>query len=225
MSNPLFILGSIVVSESTAETSTLNMVSLHHSNTDKVLSEKEHDMHDKMLVEEKEKSDEALKGLEEHEEKLAEAAEVRLEKEKEAQAWAEKYLATIHAGKNAGRTPPKKVASEKKNSREVSQANYKADYARNEKKDAKAERQPALGKCDRVENQKKGTAVVEDGEGERSQKCSKKIQRLKKKAEQMSNNDLMEVFMLRSAEEKEKMEREMKKSAAASVVEENSQVD
>ena len=41
----------------------------------------------------------------------------------------------------------------------------------------------------------------------------------------MSNNDLMEVFMLRSAEEKEKMEREMKKSAPASVVEENSQVD
>ena len=82
MSNPLFILGSIVVSESTAETSTLNMESLQHSNTEKVLSEKEHDMHDKMLVEEKEKSDEALKGLEEHEEKLAEEAEVVLESEK-----------------------------------------------------------------------------------------------------------------------------------------------
>ena len=54
-------------------------------------------------------------------------------------------------------------------------------------------------------------------------KMHKKIQRLKKKAEQMSNNDLMEVFMLRAAEEKEKAERELRKTGAASSAENNSQ--
>ena len=39
----------------------------------------------------------------------------------------------------------------------------------------------------------------------------------------MSNNDLMEVFMLRSAEEKEKMQRELRKTGAASSAENNSQ--
>ena len=45
----------------------------------------------------------------------------------------------------------------------------------------------------------------------------------KKKAEQMSNNELMEVFMLRSAEEKETLAREAKQAAPASSAENNSQ--
>ena len=59
--------------------------------------------------------------------------------------------------------------------------------------------------------------------GKEVKNAQKKVQRLKKKAEQMSNNDLMEVFMLRSAEEKEKMQRELRKTGAASSAENNSQ--
>ena len=52
---PLFILGSIVVSESTAETSTLNLMSLQRSNTALVLEETDHDLDAKMAVLKKKK--------------------------------------------------------------------------------------------------------------------------------------------------------------------------
>ena len=46
--------------------------------------------------------------------------------------------------------------------------------------------------------------------------AEKKVQRLRKKADQLTNNDLMEVFMLRTSEEQRRMERELEKSAASS---------
>ena len=42
------------------------------------------------------------------------------------------------------------------------------------------------------------------------------MKRLRKKADQLTNNDLMEVFMLRTSEEQGRMEREVEKSAASS---------
>ena len=79
---PFFILGSIAVTESTAETSTPQMVSFQRSDTAKVLSETEHGVDAEMAVAEQEKSEEALQGLLEHEQKLAEEAEAALEEEK-----------------------------------------------------------------------------------------------------------------------------------------------
>ena len=46
--------------------------------------------------------------------------------------------------------------------------------------------------------------------------AEKKVQRLRKKADQLTNNDLMEVFMLRTSEEQRKMERELEKETASS---------
>ena len=64
---------------------------------------------------------------------------------------------------------------------------------------------------------------MKQAKGKEVKNAQKTVQRLKKKAEQMSNNDLMEVFMLRAAEEKEKMDRELRKTGAASSAENNSQ--
>ena len=44
----------------------------------------------------------------------------------------------------------------------------------------------------------------------------KKVKRLKKKADQLTNNDLMEVFMLRNSEEQRKMAREIERGEASS---------
>ena len=120
------------------------MVSFQRSDTAKVLSETEHEVDAKMAVLEQEKVTKPFKDYTSMRKNLQKKQKRSWKKKKAAEEAAER-LEQVHAGKNAVRTPTKKVAPQKKSS-EVSQASYKTDYARNAtKKDATAERQPALG--------------------------------------------------------------------------------
>ena len=63
---------------------------------------------------------------------------------------------------------------------------------------------------------KKELLLLKQAKAKEVKLAETKVQRLKKKADQLTNNDLMEVFMLRTSEEKRRMEREMQKTAASS---------
>ena len=114
-------------------------------------------------------------------------------------------------GKAKGKNKPTTVKQAKVSMQEVHQKVKKPSASQ------------LLANVEELRAKKKELLQLKQSKAKEVKLAEKKVKRLKKKADQLSNNDLMEVFMLRTSEEQRRLERELEKAAASSSAEPSSE--